>query len=253
MAFAVEQVVWATSQNLNDHAWCNVHASPLDQAGVGPRTASVYIYDGVKKSENGGTIFVAKSLVLKKYWLKIINSDKGYIFWKDSPLEVNEFGMTMLLVVFCCSLYPQQVQTKMKQFDKKSFRKQVKINQNWLEELPKSRLGGSWGPSWPQDSFGQQKWRFWAAPDPPRRNPFRSLVGSCCHPEAPWGWKLRILGGSGCRVFFWRDFASFLEGSWAVKTLILHGRGSKNHNFTEVRILLLFGSILGVILELKSL
>ena len=67
MAFAVEPVVWATSQNLNDHAWCNVHASPLDQAGVGPRTASVYIYDGVKKSENGGTIFVAKSLVLKKY------------------------------------------------------------------------------------------------------------------------------------------------------------------------------------------
>ena len=66
MAFAVEPVVWATSQNLNDHAWCNVHASPLDQAGVGPRTASVYIYDGVKKSENGGTIFVAKSLVLKK-------------------------------------------------------------------------------------------------------------------------------------------------------------------------------------------
>ena len=61
MAFAVEPVVWATSQNLNDHAWCNVHASPLDQAGVGPRTASVYIYDGVKKSENGGTIFVAKS------------------------------------------------------------------------------------------------------------------------------------------------------------------------------------------------
>ena len=47
--------------------------------------------------------------------------DKGYIFWKDSPLEVNDFGMTMLLVVFCCSLYPQQVQTKMKQFDKKTF------------------------------------------------------------------------------------------------------------------------------------
>ena len=67
MAFAVEPVVWATSQNLNDHAWCNVHASPLDQAGVGPRTASVYIYDGVKKSENGGTIFVAKSLGLNKY------------------------------------------------------------------------------------------------------------------------------------------------------------------------------------------
>ena len=30
-----------------------------------------------------------------------------------------------------------------------------------------------------------------------------------------------------------------------MKTLISHGRGSKNHNFTEVRIPLLFGSILG--------
>ena len=91
------------------------------------------------------------------------------------------------------------------------------------------------------------------APGPPKRNPFGSLFGSCCHPEAPWGWKLRILGGSGRRVFFQRDFVSFLEGSWAVKTLISHGRGSKNHNFTEVRIPLLFGSILGVILEPKSL
>ena len=45
----------------------------------------------------------------------------------------------------------------------------------------------------------------------------------------------------------------FLEGSWAAKTLISHGRGSKNHNLTEVRIILLFGSILRVILELKSL
>ena len=32
-----------------------------------------------------------------------------------------------------------------------------------------------------------------------------------------------------------------------MKTLISHGRGIKNHNFTEVRILQLFGSILEVI------
>ena len=35
----------------------------------------------------------------------------------------------------------------MKQVDKKRFRKQVKMIQNWLEELPKSRLGGPWGPA----------------------------------------------------------------------------------------------------------
>ena len=34
-----------------------------------------------------------------------------------------------------------------------------------------------------------------------------------------------------------------------MKTLILHKRGSKNHNFTEVRIQSLFGSILVVILH----
>ena len=34
-----------------------------------------------------------------------------------------------------------------------------------------------------------------------------------------------------------------------MKTVILHKRGSKNHNFTEVRILSLFGSILVVILH----
>ena len=49
------------------HGAMCMHGAPLDQAGVGPRTASVYIYDGVKKSENGGTIFVAKSLGLNKY------------------------------------------------------------------------------------------------------------------------------------------------------------------------------------------
>ena len=94
---------------------------------------------------------------------------------------------------------------------------------------------------------------FLVLPASPEGTPFGSPFGSCCHPEAPWGWKLRILGGSGCRVFFKRDFAPFLEGSWTVKTLISHGRGSKNHNFTEVRILSLFVSISGVILEPKSL
>ena len=64
--------------------------------------------------------------------------------------------------------------------------------------------------------------------------------------------KLTIWGGSGCRDFFFLDFVSFLEGFWAVKTVILHGRGSKNHNFTEVRILSLFDFILEVILEPKS-
>ena len=33
-----------------------------------------------------------------------------------------------------------------------------------------------------------------------------SFWGGREHQKQPWGWKLRILGGSGCRVFCWRDF-----------------------------------------------
>ena len=67
--------------------------------------------------------------------------------------------------------------------------------------------------------------------------------------------KIEDLGGegSGCRVFLGRDFMSFLEGSWTAKMLISHGRGSKNYNFTEVRILSLSDSIFRIILEPKSL
>ena len=47
-----------------------------------------------------------------------------------------------------------------------------------------------------------------------------SFWGGREHQKQSWGWKFKILGGSGCRVFFWSDFAPFLEGSWTVKTLI---------------------------------
>ena len=87
----------------------------------------------------------------------------------------------VLLVVLCCSLYPQQVQTKMKQFDKKTFenkKKSIRIDEKssliyvlgLSSELPlvtlKSKTDqksfrieawGFLGQSWPQDSFGQQK------------------------------------------------------------------------------------------------
>ena len=66
------------------------------------------------------------------------------------------------------------------------------------------------------------------------------------------GRKTNDLGGVWLQSIFLRDVVSFLEGFWAVKTVILHGRGSKNHNFTEVRIQSLFGFILVVILEPKS-
>ena len=66
------------------------------------------------------------------------------------------------------------------------------------------------------------------------------------------GQKTDDFGGVWLQSIFLKGFFSFLEGFWAVKTVILHERGSKNHNFTEVRILSLFDQILEVILEPKS-
>ena len=65
--------------------------------------------------------------------------------------------------------------------------------------------------------------------------------------------RLRIedFGGSGCRVFFWRDFVLFLKGSWEAKTLISHGRGSKDYKFTEVRIISFFWLDVGGHFETK--
>ena len=81
---------------------------------------------------------------------------------------------------------------------------------------------------------------------PPQKEPFWKSFRLMLPSRGALRLKIEDFGGVWLQSFFCRDFASFLEGSWAVKTLILHGRGSKNHNFTEVRILVLFGSILGV-------
>ena len=62
----------------------------------------------------------------------------------------------VLLVVFCCSLYPQQVQTRMKEIYKKRLEdsKHVpKLIRNASKIEAWGLLGGSWGPSWLQDRF----------------------------------------------------------------------------------------------------
>ena len=65
------------------------------------------------------------------------------------------------------------------------------------------------------------------APGPPRRNLCGSLFDSCCHPEAPWGWKLRILGGSGCKVFFKEILHHFWKGPGQWKRWFRMGGVSK--------------------------
>ena len=96
--------------------------------------------------------------------------------------------------------------------------------------------------------------QLFGAPGPPQTEPFCKPFRFMLPSRGALRLKIEDFGGVWLQSFFCsRDFASFLEGSWTVKTLISHGRGSKNHNFTEVRILSLFVSILGVILEPKSL
>ena len=75
------------------------------------------------------------------------------------------------------------------------------------------KIGPFWGVA-SRPHFGSLLvlfcWIF-GAPGPPRRNPFGSLFGSCCHPEAPWGWKFRILGGLVAE-FFLKRFCTFFGG-----------------------------------------
>ena len=81
-----------------------------------------------------------------------------------------------------------------------------------------------------------------ALPAPPEGTLLEAFSAHVAIQRRPEVENLRFLGGLVAESFFLRDLMSLLEGSWAVKTLISHGRGSKNHNFTEVRIVLLFGS-----------
>ena len=166
----------------------------------------------------------------------------------------------MLFVIFCCTLYPQQVQTRMKEIYQKRTRRQQKcskIDQKCFKNRGLGALGVLLGAILaPRQVLTAKTIKntsvfhyfivksikntreysnfvvFGPSPGPPKRDPFGSLFASCCHPGAPWGRKCTILGGSGCRVFFWTDFRSFLEGSWTAKTSISRGRGIKNDNFT---------------------
>ena len=70
------------------------------------------------------------------------------------------------------------------------------------------KLGPFWGVG-SRPHFGSLLELFFGifgAPGLPRRNPFGSLFGSCCHPEAPWGWKLKILGGVWLQSLFLKRF-----------------------------------------------
>ena len=90
-------------------------------------------------------------------------------------------------------------------------------------------------------------------PAPPEGNLLEAFSIHVAIQRRPEVENLGFWGGLVAEFFFFKNFAPFLEGSWTVETLISHVRGSKNHNFTEVRILLIFVSISGVLLVLKSL
>ena len=94
---------------------------------------------------------------------------------------------------------------------------------------------------------------FWYSRPPPEGTLLEAFSVHVAIQRRPEVENCGFWGGLVAESFFERDFASFLEGSWTVKTLISHGRGSKNHNFTEVRILSLFVSILEIILGPQSL
>ena len=161
--------------------------------------------------------------------------------------------MLRRLIIKCVCYFPEIVSSKA--FREISFERiWANVNCIWDSILPsiwrkirsvlRSRFSTAlWVP------FGT----VFGVPGPPQKEPFWKAFRLMLPSRGAMRLKIEDFGGSGCRVFCSRDFAAFLEGSWRVKTLISHGRGSKNHNFAEVRILPLIVFILGVILEPKSL
>ena len=110
----------------------------------------------------------------------------------------------------------------------------------------REKLGPFWGVG-SRPHFGPLlELLFWifGAPGLPRRNPFWKPFRFMLPSRGTLRLKIEDFGGVWLQSFFCRDFAPFLEGSWTVKTLTSHGRGSKNYNFTEIRILALFSPFL---------
>ena len=81
--------------------------------------------------------------------------------------------------------------------------KQLKMVQNWSEELLKSRLWGSWGGG---EGGDPPKSVIFIGSWPPWRLdfgvPFGTLFGSWCHPGSPWTENWRFWGGLVAEYFF---------------------------------------------------
>ena len=109
------------------------------------------------------------------------------------------------------------------------------------------KLGPFWGVG-SRPHFGPLlELLFWifGAPGLPRRNPFWKPFRFMLPSRGALRLKIEDFGGVWLQSFFlFKEILyHFGMGSWPAKTLISHGRGSQNHNSTEVRILPLFNSI----------
>ena len=78
----------------------------------------------------------------------------------------------VLLVVFCCSLYPRQVQTRMKQVDKKRFLKQVKRYPKLIRRASKIEACGLFGAILAPRQLRTAKMTFLGRSRPPQKEPF---------------------------------------------------------------------------------
>ena len=129
-------------------------------------------------------------------------------------LDLLDFLLRRLLIKFVC-YFPEFV--SFKTFRETSFER-IWAKLYCFGSTFWHPFGEKLGPFWGVGSrphFGSLlELFFWifGAPGPPRRNPFGSLFGSCCHPEAPWGWKFRILGGLVAESFFKEILHHFWRG-----------------------------------------
>ena len=78
----------------------------------------------------------------------------------------------VLLVVFCCSLYPQQVQTRMKQVDKNKVSKTGKNDSKLIRRASKIEAWGLLGAILAPRQLRTAKMMFLGRSWPPQKEPF---------------------------------------------------------------------------------
>ena len=111
----------------------------------------------------------------------------------------------VLLVVFCCSLYPRQVQTRMKQVDKKGFEK-GKNKSKLIRRASKIEACGLLGAILAPRQLRTAKMTFLGRSRPPQKEPFWKPFRLMLPSRGALRLKIKDFGGVWLQSLFLKRF-----------------------------------------------